>query len=303
MEKPHRMAVLSGWPESRKPKVPKMLWPKMMASVITTMAGHWSITTLMSTSMPTDTKKIAPKRFLTGSMSFSIFFASMVSARMLPITNEPKAELKPTLEANTAIAQQRASETMSSTSSLMSRRTFLRKIGTRNRPTTNHSTRKKTMDRSADSSPVSSPPVLALSLLATVVRTTIRTMARMSSSMSTLMTSDENCCCRSPRSSKALYMMVVDDMASIPARKSPFRCDQPKSSATITPILIMQNMMVSAAMIGAMPILRIFLIEKSRPRAKSRNITPMSAHVWIFSLSMTDMVKVRLGDTMNPAMI
>ena len=92
--------------------------------------------------MPTETKKIAPKRFLTGSIRRSIFCASMVSASMLPMTNEPKAELKPTQEAKTAIPQQRASDTMSNTSSLTSLRTLRRKRGMKNSPTTNHNTRK-----------------------------------------------------------------------------------------------------------------------------------------------------------------
>ncbi len=74
-------------------------------------------------------------------------------------------------------------------------------------------------------------------------------------------------------------MMVVDDIASMPARKSPFICDQPSMRAMNMPIIIMEKMMVRTAMTGAMPIFTIFLNEKSRPRVKSRNITPMSAHV------------------------
>ena len=200
IEKPQRMAVLRGWPESMKPKVPKMLWPRSMASVMMMMVSHCWATTATSTSIPTETKKTAPKRFFTGSMSFSIFFASMVSASMLPMTNEPKAELKPTIEAHTAIAQHRAMATMSSTSSLMRLRTLRKKMGMKNSPTTNHSTRKKTMSmRLLNMLPSALPPPLAM-----VVSMTIMTMARMSSSMSTLMTSDENCCCLSPRSSNAL---------------------------------------------------------------------------------------------------
>ena len=54
------------------------------------------------------------------------------------------------------------------------------------------------------------------------------------------------------------------------------------------PIDTMQNTMVSVEITGAMPIFRIFLMEKSSPRENIRNITPMSAHVWMSVLSMTD---------------
>ena len=98
-------------------------------------------------------------------------------------------------------------------------------------------------------------------------------------------------------------MMVVDDMASIPARKCPFMRDQPRAPATMMPMVIMEKMMVMAAMTGANPILRIFLNEKSSPRAKSRNITPICAHVSMFSWSTIENVNEKLGDTMKPAMI
>ena len=45
-----------------------------------------------------------------------------------------------------------------------------------------------------------------------------------------------------------------------------------------------------AEIIGEAPIFSIFLNEKSRPNEKSRNITPMSAHRWMFSESATDAV-------------
>ena len=65
----------------------------------------------------------------------------------------------------------------------------------------------------------------------------------------------------------------------------------------------MEKMMVRAAMTGAMPILRIFLKEKSSPSEKSRKMTPISAHVCTSALSITDMVYGMWGDTTNPATI
>ena len=85
-------------------------------------------------------------------------------------------------------------------------------------------------------------------------------------------------------------MMVVELMASIPPRKMQSMCVQPNILPTVMPDTIMQNMIVQAAMTGAMPIFRIFLNEKSRPSANNRNITPMSAHALTLSMSTTDIV-------------
>ena len=153
-----------------------------------------------STSIPTDTKKMAPKRFFTGSTSLMMRSASMVSAKMLPMIKAPKADEKPTFVEKTAIAQHKPSDTMSNTSPLIRLRTDLRNSGMAKMPTTSHSTKKKMMRQMLLSiwpPPSSSPPAMALS-------STIITIARMSSSISTDMTSPANCCWRSPRSSKAL---------------------------------------------------------------------------------------------------
>ena len=85
-------------------------------------------------------------------------------------------------------------------------------------------------------------------------------------------------------------MMVVDDMASMPPRNTQSMRAHPKRWPTTVPANIMQRMMVMAAIMGAMPILSIFLNEKSRPRENSRKMTPMSAHICTSALSITDMV-------------
>ena len=124
----------------------------------------------------------------------------MVSARMLPITNAPKAALKPTSADRTAMKQHSPSDTISSVSPVMKRRTERRNSGTAKMPTTNHSTRKNTMLTTLPSSWL---PLMASSP-ATAERSTIITMARMSSRMSTLITIWAKACCRRPMSSKAL---------------------------------------------------------------------------------------------------
>ena len=134
------------------------------------------------------------------SSSFSIFSASIVSARMLPMMKAPNADEKPTLVDMTAIAQHSPSDTMSSTSLLMSLRTERRKRGMAKIPTTSQSTRKKPI---LTTDPSICPPS-GLLPLAMALSITIMTMARISSSISTLITSPANCCWRSPKSSKAL---------------------------------------------------------------------------------------------------
>lgn len=143
---------------------------------------------------------MAPKRFFTGATTSSIRSTSMVSAKMLPMTKAPKAELKPTAVEIHAMAQQRPSATMTSVSSVMSLRVALRNVGTTYSPTTNHNTKKKPM-RTSDPSICPPSGLLPLAMADSI---TIITMARMSSRMRTLITSRANDCCKSPMSSNAL---------------------------------------------------------------------------------------------------
>lgn len=68
-------------------------------------------------------------------------------------------------------------------------------------------------------------------------------------------------------------------MANIPPKKILSIWFQPKAWPTPTPNRAIEKMMDMVAMMGDIPILRIFLNEKSSPKENSRNITPMSAHV------------------------
>ena len=150
--------------------------------------------------MPTETKNTAPKRFFTGSTKRMILSASMVSARMLPITKAPKAELKPARVAMTAMRKQSPREMITNVSSVINLRVLRRKRGMRKMPTTNHRMRMMTRRRTLMS--ISLPP--GDLPLAMVESNTIITMASTSSRMSTLITSEAKCCCRNPMSSKAL---------------------------------------------------------------------------------------------------
>ena len=229
---------------------------------------------------------MAPNRFFTGSTSFSMRSASIVSARMLPMIKAPKADEKPTFVEMTAMAQHSPSDTMSSTSLLISLRTERRNSGIAKMPTTSHSIRKKPILRMEPNIWLPS----GLLPLAMADSMTIMTMAKISSRIRTDITNPANCCCRRPRSSKALYIIVVDDMANIPPRKMLSIWLQPKAWPTTMPSIDMQKIMVTVEIMGEAPIFRIFLNEKSRPKEKSRNMTPMSAHRWIFSWSTTEAV-------------
>ena len=65
----------------------------MMATHSTTMGSQYCMSTSGLTNMPTDTKKMAPNKSLTGDTTRSMLSASTVSANMLPIMKAPKAEL------------------------------------------------------------------------------------------------------------------------------------------------------------------------------------------------------------------
>ena len=65
----------------------------MMARVMASIGSQYSASTAGSTIMPTETKKMAPKRSFTGAVTRSMLSASTVSARMLPIMNAPNALL------------------------------------------------------------------------------------------------------------------------------------------------------------------------------------------------------------------
>ena len=115
----------------------------MMASVSARMGHQYCISICGLTNMPTDTKKMAPKRFFNGFTTRSTFSASVVSARILPIMNAPKAELYPAFEAITTSMKQRPIATISKVSSFIHLPLFRRKVGTTYTPTTNHIIRKK----------------------------------------------------------------------------------------------------------------------------------------------------------------
>ena len=180
--------------------MPNTACPNMMTSTRMKIGRAYSTSIWGSTSIPTDTKNTAPNRFFTGSTSFIILSASMVSARIDPMTNAPNALLKPTCVDRTAMAQHSPRAMINSVSLLMSLRTERNIHGMRNMPTTNQRMRKKAIFATL---PSIWPPS-GLLPLAMAESITIITMASTSSSISTLITNPAKRCCLRPRSSKAL---------------------------------------------------------------------------------------------------
>ena len=83
-------------------------------------------------------------------------------------------------------------------------------------------------------------------------------------------------------------MMVVEDIAIMPPRNRQSILLHPKAEPTAMPSMIMQKMTVQAAITAGPPTLTIFLKLNSSPNAKSRKMTPMSAHTFMLALSMTE---------------
>ena len=77
-------------------------------------------------------------------------------------------------------------------------------------------------------------------------------------------------------------------MAIIPPKKMQSMRFHPKAVPTATPNNIIQNIIVQAAIIAAPPTFTIFLKLNSNPKANSKKITPISAQVCIFAVSITE---------------
>jgi hypothetical protein len=213
----------------------------------------------------------------------SICSASTVSARIDPIMKAPSAAEKPVRVASTTIARQSPRETINRVSLFINRFAFFRKNGRMNIPTRNHKIRKKATFRTLIKS---SSPTNSL-LTAIVERMTIIRIAIRSSTTKVPNTMPVNRWLRKPRSSKALIIIVVDDMDNIPPRNTEFIVLHPNRCPTIKPISNILITSVVAVINAADPTFINFLKLNSSPRAKSKKTTPISAQVLMFSISPT----------------
>ena len=119
----------------------------------------------------------------------------------------------------------------------------------------------------------SSPSKVLLTTIAG--RTTNIRMATRSSTTKAPKTNWVNFLFFIPKSSKALIIMEVEDMLSIPPRKMDVTQVQPKSLPTRIPTLNITITSVNTVMNPAPPTFFIFFRLNSRPNPKRRNITPI----------------------------
>ena len=173
---------------------------------------------------------------------------------------------------------------MSSVSSLISLEALFSSVGSRKMPSTSHSTRYST---SRPNCSASAPPEMDL-LTEMVDRMIIMKMPAMSSITSVPNTSWAKSFFRTFSSSKALMMMVVDDMDSMPPRKILSMVPQPMSCPTAKPMASMPPTSTSAVMMAVPPTLASLWRLNSRPRQNIRMMMPISLHVATASLSPSE---------------
>ena len=114
-----------------------------------------------------------------------------------------------------------------------------------------------------------------LLLMAIDDRMTLITTAKRSSTISTANTWLANFLWVMLRSLKALMMMVVDDMESMPPRKRQLMLEKPSTWPMQKPAHIMPITMISAVTTAEPPALMSFLKLNSSPRLKSRTMIPI----------------------------
>ena len=132
---------------------------------------------------------------------------------------------------------------------------------------------------------------------------TIITTAKRSSTMSTASTCEANFFCRSPRSVKALRMIVVDDIDSMPPKKSELMLLKPIRRPMAKPQQVMPQMMIRAVTIAEAPELTSFLKLNSRPSEKRSTTMPICAQKSMLASVVTDGSSVKCGLARNPATI
>ena len=125
------MAILTGCPESKTPKLANNICPVITTNVRIRIGILYSHSNAGSINIPTETKNMAPKRSFTGLIICSICSASMVSAKIDPMTKAPKAEEKPAFVAMITIPRHNPRLTINKVSSFRKVLAFFRKEGIR----------------------------------------------------------------------------------------------------------------------------------------------------------------------------
>lgn len=131
--------------------------------------------------------------------------------------------------------------------------------------------------------------------------TTIMTTAKRSSTISTAKTSEANFFWRRLRSVKALIMMVVDDMESMPPRNRLLMVVNPSRWPMAKPVAIMPVTIMRAVTTADPPVLTSFLKLNSSPSENSRTMMPIWAQNSMLTSVVTEGSGSKLGLARNPA--
>ena len=116
-------------PVRMMPAPAKMMWLIITITESSRIIAQCSAITDGATIIPTETKNMAPKRFLIGSTMWSMCSLSEVSARMDPITKAPSADENPTDVARATIPKQRPILTIRRISLLRYSLAFFSRVG------------------------------------------------------------------------------------------------------------------------------------------------------------------------------
>ncbi len=138
---PQLTEVLSDSPDRKAPRKVNTGLPMSTTSVMATIAPTFSTIDEGDKSMPTDTKKMAPKKSFKGLKSLSMRWPCTVPARTEPARNAPSAEEKPMEFASATMHRHSATDVISMISSVRAAATRASSDGTITMLSANHTSR------------------------------------------------------------------------------------------------------------------------------------------------------------------
>ncbi len=242
-------------------------------------------------SMPTATKKMAPKRSRTGSTRRSMGRTRRLPAASIPAAKAPRAGEQPNLEASTAHVKHAPT---AATSRVSSRpwSAAQRSRGGRSSPPSPSRPARKSPTR-ARAQPT--PPAAA---------DEVSSPARSRMAKRSCTTSTENTRSRKgprvPCSSKTLAMIMVLDTARAAAVSALSRGPQPRPRPARKPSQVVRPTWTTPRNTAGIPSRASLRKSNSRPTENISRITPSSARVWTFCTWATRGTGT-WGPTMRPA--
>ena len=213
--------------------------------------------------------------------------------------NAPNAEENPARLASTTIIKHNPTANTVSVSSDMNLRDQRSTVGTRKMPPTNHTNKKKPSFNILETNCIPSK----VWLTAKVERITISKTASRSSTTNSPMTLPLNFSRCNFMSSKALAIIVVEEIESMAPRKMLSIWLHPKALPSKKPTTHMVTNSVSAVMPTVPPTFFNFLKLNSKPMPNSMNTIPISLHVSTLVWSLMTGNHSKFGPMRKPAMM